>query len=137
MSWLIRILTRSKFSHCAIYDEERGVVIDSDLSRKGVTEYKPYSLNPNTVVVDSIDISSFGIEIYASAKSQLGKPYDLQAIIGFPLGRDWAEDDKWFCSELLAWCFEQNGYELFPNGRTFVSPKKLYKRLLTLRDTPS
>ena len=31
---------------------------------------------------------------------QLGKPYDKTAIWGFAAGRDWREDDSWFCSEL-------------------------------------
>lgn len=32
--------------------------------------------------------------------AQLGKPYDKTAIWGFAAGRDWREDDSWFCSEL-------------------------------------
>lgn len=31
--------------------------------------------------------------------AQLGKPYDHSAIWGFATGRDWREDDSWFCSE--------------------------------------
>jgi hypothetical protein len=33
--------------------------------------------------------------------SQRAKPYDKSAIWGFGLGRDWREDDSWFCSELV------------------------------------
>lgn len=43
----------------------------------------------------------------AAAVSQIGKPYDKTAIIGFAAGRDWREDDSWFCSELAAWALEQ------------------------------
>jgi uncharacterized protein YycO len=35
-------------------------------------------------------------------RSQLGKPYDWQGICAMPFRRDWQEDDKWFCSELVA-----------------------------------
>jgi hypothetical protein len=31
--------------------------------------------------------------------AQLGKPYDMRAIVGFAVGRDWREPDSWFCSE--------------------------------------
>jgi hypothetical protein len=32
--------------------------------------------------------------------SQIGKPYDSTAIWGFVAGRDWRQQDSWFCSEL-------------------------------------
>lgn len=34
------------------------------------------------------------------ARAQLGKPYDKLAIIGFLVGRNWRDEDAWFCSEL-------------------------------------
>lgn len=33
--------------------------------------------------------------------SQEGKPYDSIGIFGFIIGRNWREDDAWFCSELV------------------------------------
>lgn len=51
--------------------------------------------------------------VIAAAESQLGKPYDFTAIVGLGLRRDWQEDDAWFCSELVAWAFEQAGEPLF------------------------
>jgi hypothetical protein len=45
--------------------------------------------------------------------AQQGKPYDWTGIIGFALHRNWNNDDtKWFCSELIAWAFEQSGFPL-------------------------
>lgn len=43
---------------------------------------------------------------YNAALSQLGKEYDKWAILGFIFGRNWREDDKWICSELLMFCAE-------------------------------
>lgn len=40
---------------------------------------------------------------------QLNKPYDRPAILGFALGRNWREDDAWFCSELCAAACEAAG----------------------------
>ena len=37
---------------------------------------------------------------YDFAHTQLGKPYDNTAIIGFIFNRNWREDDSWICSEL-------------------------------------
>jgi uncharacterized protein YycO len=33
---------------------------------------------------------------------QVLKPYDLTALLGFLMWRDWSHDDKWYCSELAA-----------------------------------
>jgi hypothetical protein len=37
---------------------------------------------------------------------QIGKPYDNTAIWGFVAGRNWREEDSWFCSELLTAALE-------------------------------
>lgn len=41
--------------------------------------------------------------------SQLGKPYDLTAVVSFAVGRTWRELDSWFCSELVAAGLEASG----------------------------
>ena len=45
---------------------------------------------------------------------QVGKPYDRTAIAGFASGRDWREQDSWFCSELASAGLEHCGYFQFP-----------------------
>lgn len=39
-------------------------------------------------------------KFYGFIRSQLGKPYDIKAVLGIGLGRDWRDDRQWFCSEL-------------------------------------
>jgi hypothetical protein len=39
---------------------------------------------------------------HAFLRTQLGKPYDVEAIVAFVARRDWQEPDAWFCSELQA-----------------------------------
>lgn len=46
---------------------------------------------------------------YRFLTSQIGKPYDHQAIFAFVLNRDWREDDSWICSELQAAALEASG----------------------------
>jgi hypothetical protein len=43
---------------------------------------------------------------------QIGKPYDLEAIVGLVAQRDWRSPDSWFCSELQAAALEESGYML-------------------------
>jgi uncharacterized protein YycO len=46
---------------------------------------------------------------WAFLLKQLGKPYDSTAIWGFVTGRNWREEDSWFCSELQARALEISG----------------------------
>lgn len=52
---------------------------------------------------------------YAFLRSQIGKPYDSQAIWAFygkRDDRDWQAPSSWFCSELMAAALAE--YEVFP-----------------------
>lgn len=42
--------------------------------------------------------------------AQLGKPYDITAVAGLAIGRDWRTSDSWFCSELQAAALEACGF---------------------------
>lgn len=44
------------------------------------------------------------------AVAQIGKPYDKLAIVGFLVGRNWRDEDSWFCSELGARVGEVGGF---------------------------
>jgi hypothetical protein len=41
-----------------------------------------------------------GRDHYAFLFSQIGKPYDKMAILGFIVGRNWEDPGAWICSEL-------------------------------------
>jgi len=41
-------------------------------------------------------------KFHAFLRSQIGKPYDIEAIVAFVARRDWQAPDSWFCSELQA-----------------------------------
>lgn len=47
---------------------------------------------------------------HAFLQAQLGKPYDLEAIIAFVARRDWQQPDSWFCSELQAAALAASGW---------------------------
>lgn len=66
------------------------------------------------------------VDIIDIARTQLGKPYDWAGIFGLVLrDRDWESDDKWFCSELVAWAFKQGGYPLLNETSFRITPRDL------------
>lgn len=103
ISALIRFSTRSWASHIEFVDTDRGVTVGARFNG-GVRERLCASDRYTRVE----QFTSRGIELaYQWARTQIGKPYDLSAVFGIGFGgRDWRQDDAWFCSELVAFSFE-------------------------------
>jgi uncharacterized protein YycO len=54
---------------------------------------------------------------------QVGKPYDKHGLVSsFVFGRQWREDDSWWCSELVASCLEHAGIVRIPPEVRSVTP---------------
>lgn len=114
ISGLIRVATRSAFSHVDVVIQPGFPGIESLIP-------KPYGLlgssdpggvtirNPNyqeflrrhrmTLVTDKADA------IVELLKKELGKPFDNDALLRVfdPNWKDWKDDGKWFCVELLVY----------------------------------
>lgn len=63
------------------------------------------------------------------------KPYDWRAIfVNFGLGRNWREQDSWFCSELGAADFEHIGLLRYPECMpvNWITPASMYHVLNTM-----
>lgn len=72
-------------------------------------------------------------EFWKAANGQIGKPYDWTGIVNFIVDRDWRSPGHWFCSELVAWCFEQAGVPLLRiAGADKVTPRDLTTSLLIM-----
>ena len=125
ISWAIRVFTWSRWSHVAVV--HAGMVIESQAPR-GVqfdTEVSMRSRYSETAAV-AFEHPDPGALIDA-LRSQLGKPYDYRAIVGFLVRRDWTSTRRWFCSELIAWAFAQTGRPLFRDRELArVTPEHLW-----------
>lgn len=107
-SAFIRYWTFSEYSHVDFVMPD-GQLLGSHLS--GGVKVRPANYaHFSKVLRVTADVPDSVLE---AAVSQIGKPYDWQAIVNFFAQRDWREDDSWFCSELVAWSFEKAGYPLF------------------------
>ena len=110
-SWIVRLVTWSKYSHVAIVDGD--FIIEAALwfgvRRRSLAVAIEHARCYEFVRFESDD----PIRIINLAKGQIGKPYDWLALIGIWLHRDWQTVDKWFCSELVAWAFDKASEPLF------------------------
>lgn len=122
-SWLIRLLTWSRWSHVSIVD---GDTIIQAHALHGVTR-TPYAEAIETAkACELVRFKCNNPAVIAAAASQIGKKYDWTALWGFLFRRDWQEEDSWFCSELVEWSFLKAGEPHFkPDRLRRITPEHL------------
>jgi hypothetical protein len=121
VSWLIRwAVPRSRFalglsSHCIIVDGDRAF---EATMLHAVREVRLTEAMQGQIVVKEtryqVPDAAAGI---AWARAQVGKPYDFPGALGLGLtpGRDWLQDDKFFCYEYAAGALHAAGRPVFAN----------------------
>lgn len=125
LSWAIRVRTWSRWSHVALVDGDS--VIEA-VALKGVVRtplWRRQAVDPRWAIsaLPCRDPSA----VIEAATTQLGKPYDYTAVAGLGLRRVWKDADSWFCSELVAWAFDQGGSPLFrTESMRRVTPENLW-----------
>lgn len=116
---LIRFFTRSQFSHCEFYDEDKNLFIGVRPETGKVSEY--YRL----LQYDEWEIISlpkrYNNEIYSFYNKTKSQGYDwVQIVFTHILPFNLHKRNKWTCSE---WCAKAIGI----NNSYRYSPEKLYK----------
>lgn len=107
-SILIRYGTRFDYSHAGFYNDETCEFLSAQIEG-GVKQRR----TPDEKFTKIILLSAPGVDqAYNWALTQVGKPYDWKAILGIATNRDWHCGDDYFCSELVAFAFEQTGNPL-------------------------
>lgn len=108
-SRLIRWFTWSEFSHVD-FVLPGGWLLGSEAA--GGVLKRPFDAE-NYLHAARFSVPSCSTNAIRFAETQIGKPYDFTAMLGFLSRRDWAEEGSWFCSELIYWSFEQVGFRPF------------------------
>lgn len=108
LSRLIRLQTRSEYSHAA-WVRSDGSVIEA-WGCYGVRHVaNPWSIHRENEIVDLWAIEGITRqqvrEVERFLVSQLGKPYDWLAVLRFVTRRPQPENEDWFCSEVLMAAF--------------------------------
>lgn len=125
LSAIIRLATWSTWSHVGVLLGDR--VLDSTI-RHGVAMRDMDSFMAGISAHRVVDVETENpLGVINALRSQIGKPYDLTGVLGMSLRRNWQEDDRWFCSELVAWAFKQSGQPLFRNESMYrITPQHLW-----------
>jgi hypothetical protein len=116
-SYAIRALTFSRWSHVAL------ILPDGRVLEATWPKVQPTTVEAVIAAHSAYEIRELGIPEHRIPwlLDQVGKYYDLGALAMYlNPWRDWTENDRWFCSELLA-----AAMDLF-NEAGRVSPQMLY-----------
>jgi len=110
-SWLIRWFTWSDWSHIDIALDD-GTLLGA--RSDGGVQIRPanYAAFSKTVRYSVDCTEEQEARFMEAATSQIGTPYNFLGLLNFMFHRDWRKTTDWFCSELVAWCFEQAGLPL-------------------------
>lgn len=132
VSRAIRWRTWSKYSHVSWIDSKDMSVYEAWYP-EGVRQ------NPNInfghtpgTRIDLFSIKGMTDEHRDSLRSwlrtQIGKPYDLWAILGFVLRRELQDEDAWICSELIFRGMQLSGIDLLSRR---ITPSRVSPELLS------
>lgn len=130
-SKLIRLVTWSSWSHVAMVNSsdiesitEYTEVIDSTFLHGGVQSRPLHQVLHNMDKWAYVEVPVANEKLaWSAARSQLGKPYDVTALIGIFFHRNWQNPTRWFCNELVEWCLEFGGSGRFIEDISTLSPK--------------
>lgn len=123
-SRLIRWFTWSKYSHVDIViagNEVIGARFD------GVKIRTSKDLDSVRFNVDAPD------SVIGEMITQIDKKYDWLALFGFLFRRKWEDENKWICSELVAWAFKESGYPLVRSDVWRITPEDILKSPLLMK----
>lgn len=132
-SYLIRKVTHSEWSHSAFL--KNGYVTEAVLGGVREIPLEEFLSHHTHVVKITINITCSDLKACVIADQQKGKDYDWTAIFGIYFGRDWQEDDAWFCSELVAYILsfiEDLAPYIAVLDKDKVTPQQLFVMLVDL-----
>lgn len=124
-SFLIRLLTASRWHHCGVCFDDRAVYEASGIHGVRVTTLDEFKSRGEYQIVD-INLPDEQ-SAFLWVRSQLGKKYDWSGIFSIIFQRkNWQKEDKWYCSEFAAKASEIGGLKLIRDGVNGVTPRDLW-----------
>lgn len=126
LSFAIRLLTWSKYSHIAILAPDNMTVYEAVWPRVRKTTLA--ELHREEAVIQAVEMHLARPDTaIAWLEQQVGKPYDWLALFSFIVHHDWASPKKWFCSELASMAWDKGGSPLFRRNAVYrISPGMMW-----------
>ena len=127
ISWLIRLVTWSDWSHTILIDPD-GIRTVQAVWPRVMASTLAADLEGNEVT-QMVDLPCADpAAAMAWARSQVGKPYDWRSDLGIAFHRLWTDPGQWECAGLIAAAFIAGGTPLFrADALGRVTPQMLWQ----------
>ena len=126
--------TRSDVSHVSLIVQLGENIQEVEaIQWRGVIAHKPHSADDKTFVEYRVPLSyEQALEVRELALSYVGARYDWQGVWGFARHRKKHSLNKWFCSELVAFCLLKAGFPVSRREPFLESPASVCESLRLL-----
>ena len=128
LSWMVSLFTRSKYCHAAlVVDKETLIEANTkEVDTYSIDKYKKIDVfRVNGLTEDQVNA------VVSSCMKEIGKWYDFKAVaylawLYITCQRDkinaWNDKNRWFCTEMLAYKFNEVGKRFNKLSLSNVSP---------------
>jgi len=124
-SWIIRMVTWSEYSHVDIVLDEHYLIGATAFEGVAIQSINYRLSNASKAVLMDLPVKSLEDAI-GYAKSQVGKRYDWLGVFGIGLRRNWQDEKKWSCAELVAAAADYAGQKPFDSKFHYrITPQNL------------
>lgn len=125
-SKLIRLFTWSWASHVD-FVMDHGDLLGATFKegvciRDGLKEARKFSKTERYTVELSLEDEQ---AVLRAVASQMDKKYDVMGVLGIFFRRKMQRRNRWFCSELVAWAFQESGNPLLKQKAGRITPRDL------------
>lgn len=116
----------SNDTHAVIFTGNNSEIIEADVGGVLTSDISKYRGRHMKLLRYRGDLDTGKLLLWLQEKQHTSKGYDYCAWLGFATGiKELQDEDRWFCSELPFWMFQDNGYTLSNEKLTFIYPSDL------------
>jgi hypothetical protein len=116
----------SNDTHVVIFTGKCGEIIEADIGGILTSDISKYKGRYMKLLRFRDKLDTERLLRWLKEKQQLSKGYDYCAWLGFATGlKELQDENRWFCSELPYWMFQDNGYKLSNENLTFIYPSDI------------
>ena len=127
MHRVIHERTSTWWTHCVTFKNGQGDIWDPRSGGIHDGNIRDYHGRRLMVLRHKNTIDDIRLLNWMQKTVYISEGYDVAAIFGFLTGiKAFQDDNRWFCSELAYWLFQDNGYPLTREDMVFVYPSFFY-----------
>jgi hypothetical protein len=127
MHIVIHQRTSTWWTHCVTFKNDQGDIWDPRSGGIHDANIRDYGGRRLLILRYRYPVNELKLMTWMQKTVYSSEGYDIAAMFGFLTGiQAFQDENRWFCSELSYWLFQENGYPLTREEMTFMYPSFFY-----------